>query len=266
MFDVRLTGVPTIVRCEPHWQWKSNGSNDFDFWYILDGKGTLVLNGKSHALTPGCCFIIPPNSKIHATQDLKNRLLVFYLHFDFLLPDGKKADKSPNSIPEFVHVLSNQNFLGTLARKCQVAFKRKEPIGIFQAETILKQMLLVLHEEKFIRSPDPIESKVSEIIHQIESDPRRDWNVGIMAKQIHLSRSQFTRRFKQLTQVTPNRFVILSRLNRACQLLEETDFTIGEIADALGYEDIFFFSKQFKSFKGISPLEMKRQQRKHRVV
>jgi transcriptional regulator GlxA family with amidase domain len=51
------------------------------------------------------------------------------------------------------------------------------------------------------------------------------------------------------------------RLERARTLLEETSMPIGQIAHALGYEEVFLFSRQFKQQYGYSPRQAR--QNKH---
>jgi len=56
-----------------------------------------------------------------------------------------------------------------------------------------------------------------------------------------------------VTGETPKDYMIRARLERAATLLRESSQTIGQIADALGYRDAGFFSRQFKQKLGFSP-------------
>jgi AraC-like DNA-binding protein len=55
--------------------------------------------------------------------------------------------------------------------------------------------------------------------------------------------------------VTHADFIVEARLNRARQLLLESTLSVSQIADELGYEDVFFFSRQFKERTGRTPTE-----------
>ena len=48
-------------------------------------------------------------------------------------------------------------------------------------------------------------------------------------------------------------YVVQARLERAHYLLEETNYPIGQIAEILGYQDVFLFSRQFKRYYGFPP-------------
>jgi transcriptional regulator GlxA family with amidase domain len=59
--------------------------------------------------------------------------------------------------------------------------------------------------------------------------------------------------FKAHTGYSIKTYLARVRVERACQLLAESTMNVSQIAETLGYADIYFFSKQFKQFKGESP-------------
>ncbi|MNJ01019.1 HTH-type transcriptional activator Btr [compost metagenome] len=52
-------------------------------------------------------------------------------------------------------------------------------------------------------------------------------------------------------------YIIKTRIDRAQHLLLHAGMNVTEVADALGYRDIFFFSRQFKQYTGKSPSEIR---------
>jgi AraC family transcriptional regulator of arabinose operon len=77
--------------------------------------------------------------------------------------------------------------------------------------------------------------------------------VAELADRTALSRAQFTRRFIAYAGTPPARFVIRARVERAKQLLAETDMTVTQVAATLGYTEVAHFSRQFKRQGGHSP-------------
>ena len=73
-----------------------------------------------------------------------------------------------------------------------------------------------------------------------------------IAGQIGLERSYFSARFRQKTGVTPHQYLTRLRVQKACQLLETTDFSISEIAYLVGLAP-HNFSRIFKKETGITP-------------
>lgn len=81
----------------------------------------------------------------------------------------------------------------------------------------------------------------------------RDVRLVEIAAQSGLSYVQFLRRFKAVTGVTPSEYVATVRLQKAKNLLTDTDLLIKEIAFACGFENEYYFSNFFKKHTGTSP-------------
>ncbi|QBG48071.1 AraC family transcriptional regulator [Verrucomicrobia bacterium S94] len=77
--------------------------------------------------------------------------------------------------------------------------------------------------------------------------------IEMLARRLHLSSSQFERRFKKIFKITPARHIKNVRLKAACHLLSTTRDTIASIAQESGFYDHSHFARAFKSEFGISP-------------
>jgi len=53
----------------------------------------------------------------------------------------------------------------------------------------------------------------------------------------------------------PKRYAISLKINLACDLLSSEMYSVSQVAEMSGYDDIYFFSRQFKEYIGISPTE-----------
>ena len=80
-----------------------------------------------------------------------------------------------------------------------------------------------------------------------------DLNVNSLGRELGFSRTNFYRKIKALTGVTPNDILRVCRLNRAAQLLLTREHTIGEISDMTGFGTQSHFSSLFKKHFGLSP-------------
>lgn len=85
--------------------------------------------------------------------------------------------------------------------------------------------------------------------------------VARIASHCGLSPSRFAHLFRAQTGETPQRYLELQRLNRARQLLEFTQEPVAAIAQAVGFENPFYFTLRFKRHSGASPRAW-RQRRK----
>jgi len=82
---------------------------------------------------------------------------------------------------------------------------------------------------------------------------RETVDVRELAKMEHVSVSYYRRSFVTVMRRSPMDYVIGLRMNLACQLLESTTMSIGEIAEAVGYEDQRYFTRLFHKRHGVTP-------------
>jgi len=238
--DVSINSAPRIHRCEAGWSWSPLPLSDFDLWYVLDGVGRVHLDGTDYAAAAHTCFVFRPGAQIKASQNPQHRLRVFAVHFDCRGFD----------LPVCGVTVRDAAFFAALARRCEASYRVGTELARRQSVGVLEQMLLHLCAEAEEPAGTVMDSRVSAIVELIQEEPGRRWTVAELAKRAGLSRSQFTRRFATDTGLSPERFLIQARIERAAQLLRETDMSIGQIADAMGYCDVFHFSRQYRQVTG----------------
>jgi AraC-like DNA-binding protein len=103
------------------------------------------------------------------------------------------------------------------------------------------------------KAPDPLYAEFAGVIDHINRNFSQPFEIKSLAKMMSLSVSQFERRFKQVFQEAPVRFILKIRVNEACKLLVNTRHPVSWIARATGFFDQSYFSKQFIRRMGLSP-------------
>ena len=104
-------------------------------------------------------------------------------------------------------------------------------------------------------SLDQIASLVSRITDHL-SEPL---SAADIAAELGMSESRFSRFFHRATGNTFTDFVNRVRINRACQLLMESDRLITDICYVVGFNNIANFNRRFRDIKGMTPREFRRQ-------
>jgi AraC-like DNA-binding protein len=102
-------------------------------------------------------------------------------------------------------------------------------------------------------APDPLYAEFAQVVEFINREYSQPIEIAQLARMAALSLSQFERRFKQVFQETPVRFVLKIRVSEACKLLVHTRRPVSWIARATGFFDQSYFSKQFSRHMGMSP-------------
>jgi len=85
------------------------------------------------------------------------------------------------------------------------------------------------------------------------------WTLEELGQQVGLSRSALAERFRNALGDTPLNYLRTLRMQKAMQLLADTRQTLEQVAQAVGYQDAFGFSKVFKRTTGQSPRQFREQ-------
>lgn len=78
-------------------------------------------------------------------------------------------------------------------------------------------------------------------------------NVDRLAEMMSMGRTKFYGKVKELTSMSPNRYIQEKRMTRAAELLLEGEMTVSEICYKIGMQDPSYFNKVFKSRFGVVP-------------
>lgn len=80
-----------------------------------------------------------------------------------------------------------------------------------------------------------------------------------VASIAHLSRSQFSRYFKRHTGKTYIQFLNELRIESACVMLVNEEYTIERICYAVGFQNLSNFNRQFRKLNGLSPSDFRKK-------
>jgi AraC-like DNA-binding protein len=92
--------------------------------------------------------------------------------------------------------------------------------------------------------------RVRDLIDRSYAEPL---DVPALARRANVSRAHFNRCFADAFGVTPHRYLLTRRLERAKALLRGGELTVTEVCLAVGFTSLGSFSTQFRRFVGESP-------------
>lgn len=99
------------------------------------------------------------------------------------------------------------------------------------------------------------------VTEYIDSHLSEDVALETLAAHAGLSTYHFARAFKQSAGMPPHRYLLQQRVNRAAELLKQTEQPLTAIAQSLGFADQSHFSRSFHWLVGIAPSEFRRSHR-----
>ncbi|MBR6605059.1 MAG: response regulator [Prevotella sp.] len=78
-------------------------------------------------------------------------------------------------------------------------------------------------------------------------------NVDMMAEKMGMGRTKFFNKTKELTGMSPNKYLQKERMRIAAELLKKGEFTVSEVSYKVGIQDASYFNKCFKAYYGVVP-------------
>ena len=106
-----------------------------------------------------------------------------------------------------------------------------------------------------------VESKhgnILKVLDYIHTHYSETLNIDALAAQVHMSRSQFYKSFKNSSSLTPVEYIEQYRYMQAKRLLSSTAMSVTDIAVQCGYYDATHFAKHFRKHMNISPIEYRK--------
>lgn len=100
------------------------------------------------------------------------------------------------------------------------------------------------------------DSTVVEMINFIKNNYQDKISISDLSKKLAYSESMLNRKFKKEVHITFNEYLNRYRINKAIELLKNSDYNITEISYMCGYSSAKYFSRVFKKYLGISPSDV----------
>ena len=98
-----------------------------------------------------------------------------------------------------------------------------------------------------------VDKRVTRALTLLQAEPAKRWTVERLARAVGLSRAAFARRFAAVSGQSPLRYLTELRLALAAARLEHSDESLAEVAEHVGYQSEFSFSRAFKRKYGVAP-------------
>ncbi|MGA2549750.1 MAG: AraC family transcriptional regulator [Burkholderiaceae bacterium] len=102
-------------------------------------------------------------------------------------------------------------------------------------------------------------ARLSSIVDYVAEHCTSEMSMPEIRSRLGMTGSQFSRYFRQATGNTFTDFVNRLRINKACELLMETDHYIASICYEVGFNNVANFNRRFLQIKGMAPNEFRRQ-------
>ncbi len=227
--------------------------------FIGDGKGVFSTGGKEYVLERGDVFLISPKQQVYYRADEKNPWSYMWVGFQGIkaasylelagFSDGVVTGRCTDTPLIFSYV---QQMI--INRHLTQANELKREAALLQ----IFAMLIEQHKETLPKEAQydyPYEIYARQAVDYIQKHCRENIKVQDIAAYIGIDRSYLANVFKQMTGASPQEYLQSYRMEQAKEMLKNSERKISEIAYEIGYSDPLSFSKMFKKYEKMSPME-----------
>lgn len=142
---------------------------------------------------------------------------------------------------------------------CCLAIVRKY-YGVKIANTLARLFVTAPHREggqaQFIEQPigrKTPDQSINQLLDFLRENLTLPHKIDQLADKLAISRSSFTRHFRKATGMSLTKWLIETKLQIGCDLLESTQLSIEAIAEQVGFNSSTSFREHFKAKYQISP-------------
>jgi len=99
----------------------------------------------------------------------------------------------------------------------------------------------------------PHAQRLLEIVRLLRQEYTKRFSSDELAEMAGLSRSRFRVLFKEMTGCAVTQYQNQIRINKARELLLSGEFSVTDAAEAVGFDEVYYFSRLFRKVTGFSP-------------
>ena len=124
--------------------------------------------------------------------------------------------------------------------------------------TSAARMILSLHKTPAQRDSSLAHKHVNDIKEYLDFNFYKKIRIEDLAKEFYLSRQYLRNLFDQYLNMSPKQYLQKVRMEKASELLVNTQYSVALVAYSIGYDDQLAFSKMFQSYYGLSPTQYRK--------
>ena len=221
--------------------------------YVESGEGTVKVNGINYTVRAGDVYLLPLYTNHIYYSGSKEPWVKYFINIRGELP--VKLIESYNLQNQYVFRHINAQDLFTEIFETAAA-----PIDELYRQELFASLFLrvLIRLKQHIDVSEPY-SEAGVIKSIIDNSIGKIYSIKELSEMVNRSKDYIIKNFTAAYGVTPHNYIINKKIDTAKIFLTNTELSIMEISISLGYNNVEYFSTQFKKLCGISPQQYRKQ-------
>mgnify|MGYP002352924969 CR=1 FL=1 len=257
-YDLCIGSVLSVAHIQTTKNWRQDNLMYTDRWvisYTLSGVCHYRWGNRNHTIRTGDVLLFGPGF-FRSAQSSDTEPWEFIVIKVGLTDLNPEAENMLRALP--VHLPNAVKKLGELIQKCESIWCKKRSGYIVRCKGIIYEILFLLLREAENRSLNVKASlRIAPAMDLLEQNMRLNYSTETLAEASGLSVSHFRTLFRHVTGFSPVQYQNYLSMARAKDLLLSGNISVSEAANMIGIGDIYYFSRMFKQYMGVSPSNVK---------
>jgi AraC family transcriptional regulator of arabinose operon len=241
-----------------------------EFWAIyisIEGKGTLISEGCSEPIEPRSLVIVPPGCTCSLFREEKAKfwrydLLRFRSKLEWIELLQWVADLTR---PVYFDMPDTDNFQYIVLQADQLESTTYLPGALSErlCKNIIENILIRirLYADVHVEKNGRIHKKIQAAVDYILNHYEKVITLETIADHVNVSPSRLGALFREHLGISAIKWRDHIRMQKARELLANSDAAVNEVGSLVGYTDALYFSRRFKQHFGYSPKALREQEK-----
>lgn len=246
------------MRKEKEWESPSHSHDCAEILYCVGGKGAVWIEDKEYPLQKGDIAIFNPYVANSSSNKNEEGFEFFFLGInDFCYPPFPCNTLMPEDSPVFSagpYEKQLQFYFQELLSETSQSESVYMPVVSALANVIVLQVLRIHQLNSMVEKKESDALNYSRSIKEyIDKNYNKNINLDTLSEASFISKSYISHQFKKHMGQSPIDYLIKKRMEIARNLLVNTNYSVAEVAQKIGYDNPLYFSALFKKQVGLSP-------------
>ncbi|HZG83996.1 AraC family transcriptional regulator [Paenibacillus sp.] len=243
----------------------------YEMYYLFSGERGFFIKDRTYRLRAGDLVLIDSN-EVHKSRDIgvpNHERVVYYYEMPFFercSPEETELLLAPLRGSRVLRLTMKEKLqFETLIHSFFDELCGALPGYELQLRHIASGLLLLAsrfaarRSDTYEEEPTPIKQKITEMIQYINANFRETIRIQTLSEKFYISPGYVSRMFKETTGFSLTEYINIVRCREAQRLLRETDWSITEISEQVGFDNFSHFGKMFKRIVQTSPRAYRKQ-------
>lgn len=238
------------------WHSVPHTHNHVELFYIIGGKGQFLINDELYPVNTNHLVIINPNVT-HTEVSLNAQPLEYIV----LGVDGIELSINDTSNGQFCILDHFESVdISSCLRNILREMEMKQPGYEDVCQAYMEILIIRLMRSIGLSVPAETSAAGSHrqcaaIRRYIDLHFKESLTLDILAEEAHMNKHYLSHAFKRAYGISPINYMISRRIEESKYLLTETDLSLSQISQLLGFSSLSYFSQVFRKSQSIPPIE-----------